>query len=255
MQDYNSSIRNEYAMKIGDLDIGEPRTTNGKRVFEWTYRAVLPEGKVNYKIDVVYKVDSQTSNPEGMQGAYFEASCDTFPALKIKDKDIQSLIARITAELDDQIFLLHNAPWEDWLEIEVTGSDSEFSKKHEFAAFGMDVKVVVRRLKRGVCPKTGRVVTIARGNHRYVTDFPQPRKFAPVQEAPEVEMDLILDYKSRSEVSYVKDTPENMAALQEMVSRMQLLRQQLANFLGQDGIEESITKIQASNFLLIEDKD
>jgi hypothetical protein len=219
---YNSNFNNHWGTEMVRAELNFTNTSTGKKVFEWTFR--IPSKRDRIPVEV--KAYNNGSD------VWFQA---TGPHLvgEIKSSDINELKRVVQECLTEQVDLLTNLDWEDWFEVVVTGDNSNFTDS-KYSALGADLKVQVNRLKRAVDPETGRVLTVINGS---VTDFPEATRLsdgAPTHSGFRI--------GNVAEKSYIPATDENRRAIDNILSRMQELRESIADFLSQDNITESLEK-------------
>lgn len=217
---YNSNFNNHWGTEMVRTELNFTNASTGKKVFDWTFRIA---GKSDH---VPVEVKAYNNGTD----VWFQA---TGPHLKgeIKNSDINELKRVVQERLNEQIDLLTNVEWEDWFEVVVTGDNSNFTDSRH-SALGADLKVQVNRLKRGVNPATGRVMTVING---VVTDFPVSTRLS---DGPQMASGYRVG--SVAEKSYIPATDENRRAIDNILSRMQELRESIADFLSQDNISESL---------------
>ena len=218
---YNSDFNSgSWTTKFVDVQLNFTNNSTGKKVFDWFFTVA---GKRD-RIPVEVKAFNNGSD------VWFEASAP-YVAEKVRSSDINDLKEEIFRKLTEQVTLLTNIEWADWYEIVVSGDNSDFTDSRH-SSLGANLKIQVNKLKRGVDPETGRVLTIISGS---VTDFPEPSSI----DAPD---ETVSGYRtgSASEKSYIPATEENRAAIDDILSRMQTLRHSIADLLSQDKVEHSL---------------
>lgn len=217
---YNSNFNNTWTTEPVSVYLNFTNNQTGKKVFEW----LLSVAGKRERIPVEVKAFNNGTD------VWFEASADCLPA-KVRHSDINLLKDEVLAQITEQVNLLSNVEWEDWFEVIVTGANSDFNDSRH-SALGADLKIQVNKLKRGIDPVTGRVLTIIQGS---VTDFPKPQSI-------ESEDKSISGYRigSRAERSYVPATAENRIAIDSILDRMEELRLSIAGLLSQEKVESSL---------------
>jgi hypothetical protein len=226
----------DFADKVGELIVGKTRK-QGKVVDEWyfsspfgssnraDFRAKAPKLEVSVSID---KSDRGTLT--------FVARGDCLPA-SISDSDINRLKEKVEEKLRFQHNMLTGVKWEDWLQVRVTEAYSSL-QKHQGSAGGL--QVTYARLKRGVDPDTGEIYTI--NTNGVVVDFPLPKKSGELDIGASVEdvWNLSNSRPQADAFSYIPESAENIAALEDVMSKMAELRKRLAGLLEQDTISKSL---------------
>ncbi|MCS4088966.1 hypothetical protein [Rhizobium sp. BK176] len=220
---YNSNFNNHWdGPQMVRTELNFTNGSSGKKVFEWTFR--VPGNRDRIPVEVKAYNDGTD--------VWFQAFGPHLEG-QIKSTDINELKRMVQQRLNEQIDLLTNVEWEDWFEVVVTGGNSDFGDSR-FSALGADLKIQVNRLKRGVDPSTGRVLTVINNT---VTDFPVATRLS---DGPEVNSGVRIG--SVAEKSYIPATEENRRAIDNILSRMQELRESVADFLSQENITESLEK-------------
>jgi hypothetical protein len=221
-KEYNPNFNNHWGTEMVRTELNFTNGSSGKKVFEWTFR--VPGNRDRIPVEV--KAYNNGTD------VWFQAFGPHLVG-EIKSSDINELKRVVQERLNEQIDLLTNVEWEDWFEVVVTGGNSDFAdSKH--SALGADLKVQVNKLKHGVDPATGRALTVINGA---VTDFPEATRLA---DGPQ----MVSGYRvgSVAEKSYIPATAENRRAIDNILSRMQELRESIADFLSQENITESLEK-------------
>jgi hypothetical protein len=218
---YNSNFPNGWSTGMVAVNLNFSSTSTGRKVFDWYFSVAGKRDRI--------PVEVKAFNNGG--DVWFEAEV---PHLldKVRATDINILKEEITERLAAQVNLLTNVEWEDWFEVVVTGDNSDFDDS-KYSALGANLKIQVNKLKRGVDPETGRVMTIINGA---VTDFPISTRLS------DDENTRMSGFRVRdtAERSYIPATVENRRAIDDILSRMEELRNSVADFLSQENIEESL---------------
>jgi hypothetical protein len=154
----------------------------------------------------------------------------------LRNTDINLLKDAVEAELRFQHNMLSKVEWDDWLQVRVVQRSDGYTGRAGGASAGLEITYA--RMKRGVDPDTGEVFTI--GSNGFVVDFPLPKK------AGELDIGDELDgFKTGrpvdSSYSFIPATVENIAALDDMISKLDQLRKRLADYLDQDTIYASLS--------------
>lgn len=229
MSGYNSEFCNGYRPEVGALHNGLSGRSGGKKIFTWKFYA---KGAEERPVEVAVTLLTR-------DGLKFSAYTSKLPAALV-DTDLDRLFNRVEQALLEQAEALSGIAWEDWFEVMVTGSDSDFDHS-KYSALGASLKIQVNRLKHGIHPKTGAAVTINRNG--CVTAFPTPKL---IDEPGEWK----LGGRDIGEYSYIPATPANRAALDGILNQMVILRLRLANVLSQSCVQEKLAQA-ASNLLFL----
>lgn len=232
MNNYNSDFSNSYEQEHSFLSVGLAKSS-GRKIAEWDFCADRKLGKPA-KVAVILK--------EQGGKLCFMADCDLLPNMII-DSDIESLRRQVEAELRLQVDKGAKIAWENWLEVVVTGSNSNFDDSR-WSGWGANLKVEVKRLKRGVHPDTGEVLTI--NSNSAVVAFPK----ALTPEETATETGKIRLHEQRS-VSHIPDTQENRDALGYILGRLTDVRGMLQDMLGQNRLDAALRDIAAGNGQLL----
>ncbi len=199
-------------------------SSTGKKVFDWQFAVAGKRDRVPVEVKAFNNGND----------VWFEASCGLLIE-KVRHTDINELKRQVHTILTSQITLLTNVEWEDWFEVVVKGDNSDFTDS-KYSALGADLKIQVNRLKRGVDPATGRVLTVVNGA---VTDFPNPARLTEDDGSTSMGG---FRWRDVAERSYIPATEENRQAIDHILSRMQELRHSIADLLSQENIEESLVR-------------
>lgn len=222
---YNPDFPNDYRNEVGSLGVDAPRLSKGKKVFEWQFNATGAQCQIPVEVYLV-KSDGQ------MQ---FKAICKRLEH-PIVDTDINRLHTQVESALLEQASALSGIAWEDWFEVVVKGNNSDFTDSVH-SALGANLHIQVNRLKRGIHPVTGRPVTI--NCNGIVVDFPQ----ATSLQDKDTEPDAWLRQHAK-EQSYIPATAENRKALDDILSRMAMLRTSLAGVLSQEVVQARLASVE-----------
>lgn len=225
---YNPDFNREYfGSKVGALYTDGPQRSGGKKAFEWSFRYSAVDKKP-IGVDVYL-----------MPGMIFRASCPELKGEFLEHSDLKILHSLTERALLDRVDVLSDIVWEDWYQVEVSGANSDF-KDSPHSSLGANLKINVINIKRGIHPRTGLPVTI--GQHGCIAEFPSP---TTIDMAEPDQGDFYKgNYRagrSRSERSYIPATPENTAALRDILGRMGELRSRLAEVLNHQEIQKTLT--------------
>lgn len=236
MAEYNPSFPQTHAKEIGRLSDNMSNRRDGKKILEWSFSAPGRKASVTVEVSIV----------TGKEGLHFVARAPELqPA--VEGSDIQALYKDVELQLRLQVGSLANIAWEDWFEIKVSGGDSDFHADSPYAALGAELKVHVSRLARGIHPETGKLVTV--NTNHVLVPFPAPRRF---EENPGAAVDTLTGYRLNTpvEVAYLPATPENEAALRDILDRLRTLRVRMTDLMQQDGLQERLRDLASQSSLL-----
>lgn len=213
----------------GRLEVGATRAS-GKEVTEWQFKSPFTDRKLP---DLSVKVSIHNDR----KGLRFRAHGPCLPEA-IEDSDIERLRQQVETALREQHARLTASSWHDWLEIEVHGREDTNRRETERES---TLSIKYRRLKRYDDPETGQAFVL--NNNGYASSFPKPKKAGFDDEGkPAGDWDL----GSRSvhaEYSYLPATPENIAALEDLMARLNALRTTLSTFLSQDNAQAALLNV------------
>lgn len=199
----------------GTLRGAKPEKLNKKKAFDWTFER---PGEDAVKV-VVYFYGQK----DGELSFLAESSA---LSKAISNPNIQELHSQVEAALHENSVNSSNVDWEDWLKVEVTGSD-ETGKDHKFfRGNSASLCVRVHPIPRGVHRITGKVLTLT--TQGIAVPFP---------EAQNIHTPSLFQGKplgSAYGTTYLKDTPEVKALLLDVIARMGDLRTRLADAIAKD---------------------
>jgi hypothetical protein len=228
----------------GTLDVGHQVRTGGKVVDEWKFRSPFRD-KGAPQLTATVSIDKSNSKE-----FTFVARSDSLP-VAIVDTDINRLRERVDAALRQQHEILTGVVWEDWLEVEVRGRRRS-DERGDASTTEADLKITYRRLKRGVLPAGEAYVVNSNG---IAVPFPSAKR------AGESDPDGGPDFGEslqgfrglgrgrdlEAEYSYLPETPENVRALDDLLERMLVLRDNLSSFLRQDTVQKSLSDLASQS--------
>ena len=209
---YNSSFSNiAFTTRLGWIDIDGPYRSAGKKVFSWDFAVEGYKEKVHVDVSLMVGKNNDIR---------FRAECPLWPS-SITSGSVDKLRRAVQVAIFEQTTMKDGAEWEDWLEVEVEGSNSDFADDVH-SALGSEVHINTQRVKRAVWPD-GRIMKLDKNG--CAVEFP-----------PSISM-------IEMERSCIPATEENLAGLGEMQSRLSLLRQTLAGLLSQEVVSARLTNL------------
>jgi hypothetical protein len=222
----------------GTLNVDQTRS-GGKVIDEWRFISPF-KGQDAPKLSA--KISIHKSDHAGLT---FEAHSDSIPR-PIVDTDINRLRQKVDDALRHQHDMLTGVTWVEWLEVEVRGRRSTRPGSDTVEA---DLRITYRVLKRGVHPDTGDAYFI--NLNGIAMPFPSAKQAGePDPDVDPNESESLQDVHlfrglSRArdlecEYSYLPATPENISALEDLIGRLQSLRDALSTFLRQDTVHASL---------------
>ena len=218
------SYQYPFVKEEGKLNLG---TSNrrGKKFTIWEFYPANGE-KILIDIDVLY--------PHKDLPLRFSANSASFEK-PIENTDIELLRKEVNQYLQSQCYKFNNIEWEEWYEVVVANSWNEKDQSGS-------INIEYGKLKRGINPLTKKAVTIH--NNNVIIPFPGPKKAGEKD-------DRLFRRLTPSSYSYIPVTPENTKALETIVNKIKILKEQMSVFLSQDEIKGLISKI-SKNYLIEE---
>ena len=232
MTEYNSRFASHYSHQHGHIMTNLSTRSGGKKFAKWTFK-----DKKNNRVDIdVYLMRNKENGK-----MYFSAHCPGIKG-KFESADPNTLAELIEDAYRQDTILRDEIEWEEWLEVKVSGTDGGWHnsgrRRSISSGYGSHMDVEINKLLRGV-DKEGNVWTIH--NNEVIIPFPEPKKIG------EESSDFMVS--KHEEISYIPATSENILALEKLVTKMSMLRMQLAEFLSQDNINAAICDM-SKQFLL-----
>lgn len=220
-----------YNQEAGTLYVGITKSS-GKLVDEWKFISPF-RNKAAPQLVVQISIDKSKQDR-----IIFVARGDCLP-VDYQDTDIERLRQTVEAALRHQHDILTGVQWEDWLEVEVRGRTVDRS---HWQSRESSLNIVYRPLKRGVDPVTGTAYVI--NVNGIATPFPLPKRAGELDEGDKVEEIHGMNSRDQeAEFSYLPASAENVAALTELMGRLQTLRGKLAEFLSQGTVQQSLSDL------------
>lgn len=236
-----------YDLREGHLAVGKTRS-DGKIVDEWKFVSPFREGGDAPKLSVqvsIYKVDGDRIEFRA-HGAHL--------AEPLTDTDIERLRHKVEEALRFQHHMLTQVTWEDWLEVRVSGFRKYRDTNSRYRNDESELRIDYTWLKRGVDTRTGKAYVI--NSNGIAVDFPKPKKANELDEGETIQAPGEIEFRGmfkrdlEAEYSYIPATPENIAGLEDMLGRMQTLREKISDFLGQDKVLQSLADVNSQFPLL-----
>jgi hypothetical protein len=233
-----------YSQTAGKLNVDQTRS-GGKVVDEWRFLSPF-QGKEAPKLSAKISI-----HKSGQAGLTFEAHSDSLPH-PIVDTDINRLRQKVDDALRHQHDMLTGVAWVEWLEVEVRGRRSARDVNRTVES---DLRITYQVLKRGVHPVTGKAYVV--NSNGIAVTFPSPKQAG--EPDPDAGRDDCAAVKRLSgyhsslrgrdlaaEYSYLPATPENIAGLEDLIGRLQALRDSLSAFLRQDTVHASLAGLASA---------
>lgn len=227
--------QSSFNQAAGRLTVEQPARAKGKKVFTWQFTPVaMPGGKPE-------PIDLEVVLVERDGRLLFRLEHELLPAGALENCDIEALRSATNLHLQQQFALKRDLVWEDWLEVKVSGDSRLFSP--EAAVFGAELCLKVSKLKRG-CDVQGNAFTV--NNFGRVVPFPTSSRLMEEIAAQEGKIRL----QEEAERAYVPATPANLQALADLSARLVQLRNQMADFLEHEGIQDRLANMPHAGALL-----
>lgn len=226
----NARFGQEYGVDVAKLDVHSPRTRDGRKVMTWDYSPL--GSKKTYPIEVAYHLDDE--------GRMYFSATNAELGLALENSDVEVLRRQVETELLLVSADIQSMKWEDWLQVSVSGSGSCFND-NRYTGMGAELKIHVQRLKRGWHEATQREVTV--GSSGFLTEFPKPTECSARETSRASDLDWLTG-ASRPQTAYIRDTPQNRAALNDIQARLGALQDRLMALLHQDAIDVSLEGLE-----------
>lgn len=229
-----------FKQNVGKLVTGTTKP-GGKVVDEWYFASPINDKSApSLRVTVSLDKTSPTSITFVARG-----TCLPGKPPELVSSDINELRRMVEDTLRKQHELLTGLIWEEWLQVVVRGS-SDHQQFYDSSC--SDLKISVSPFKYARHPITG--VALYINSNGIASKLPEPKKAncydgdEPVPGAIEKLCDVNLGRRdTEAEYSYIPATAENKAALENLMGRIQELRSKLSEFLRQDTITASLTKL------------
>lgn len=204
------------------------------KLTEWRFSIPVIDGK-NKNISVEVRL---MSDKEGLR---MRAIVQDRLVEPIEDTDISNLYTKVESALL-ALNMGTRIEWQDYLQIKVAGNGVNktfITSEHNFQRLSVDVE----RVKYGLHPDTLEPYILDRQGY--------PTR---VHKAPQMFQGKVWDHDG-AQTSYIPDTPENVAAMDEVCARMNTLKDRLSEVLNQDNLQSTLEIIRNSrDFLALENK-
>lgn len=239
-KDYEASYCSDYTENVGTIHHGLACRAGGKKILEWSFTFSATKERVKIPVNILHAEEATRRSPS--KPMRFRAYIEKF-SRSIEDSNIDNLYKLVFDYLIDREQEATQIVWEDWLEVSVSGNQSDLldtSRERQYTSgLGADMKIEVNRIKRGIYK--GKDVTLHRNN--VAVKFPKPTCINDVS-------DDKYSIRSFSETSYIPATEENIQALRTIQQQMIQTKLKLALLLSSDEIIETLPKISNNLSLL-----
>ncbi len=219
-------------MNAFQAGLGRLRTegARGRQVALWHFDSAF----LGKTIEVEIRLESSSA------GLCFVAKSAGLPEA-VRESDIEKLRRNVNAELERQEACRVEARWEDWLEVEV---DTGKYPGPNCTSAGISISVIP--IKRGVDPRTGEAITV---NSNFVAvPFPESKGLGESGWQPDSIEEMVASkrwvHRDLAGKAYIPATSENLAALADLQSRVDALRDRLGEFLSQEAIGASLQNVR-----------
>jgi hypothetical protein len=217
----------------GHLKVGTTRLNGGKLIDEWTFASPFQRGD-KAPAGMTVQIFLQKSEQAGV------SFCARGPGLpqELVRCDIEQLRQSVEAALRLQHDLATNVCWETWLEVRVDGGTTAHASEQRTQS---ELRVQYTPIQRGVDQATGVAYVLTVNGTAAL--FPLPKKVGePDVPVPGDKWTLGLRDRE-SEYAYLPASAGNIAALDELISRMEGLRTALSQLLRHDTIAVALASL------------
>lgn len=190
-----------------------------KQLETWTFTP--PSGVQLSKREV------QVSIRKGQEVAFeFVATAKDFAEAMV-DSDLSRLFSRVESAYSAYFRNLVGLQWEAWLEVTVKGSDDDqmAHRLRECQRKSADITICYRILNRAIGLDGKPVLLMSNNGYEMIVPFPQPKRMGVVSERP---MGIRMQ-DDHQEYAYMPATPENILALDNLISGLAAARQKIAD--------------------------
>lgn len=227
-----------------------------KKILDWTYKTPLTIAgplfeKLGAPVATVSLEQSRANDEEDK--IWFVARSEWFGgkrATEIRDRTLEGLRTKVATAFRDMILAHTAVKWEDWLELEISEREVRAEEKKGNASINVEYKV----LKRARFPD-GRDMVFDSGS---LNAFPKAK--AAGVDADEKRERLRSGHwgnhyyqDTDHQFAYIRATPENLAAVIELMAKLGQVNDRLMALLTQASIANTV-KLLTGNALRLEDK-
>lgn len=217
----------------GRLHVGFER---GVKVDVWTFASPHADRALADRMTATVHLErSRRRVTLGEDGMEFVARSEVFGrGADLRNTNIQKLFEMVQEAFRTYEIGQRGVIWEDWLKIEV--HRQHIRKEDHGAGFHVEYEII----KRGLDPRSGRALTIT--NNDIVTDFPKPKAPGKVKRQRS-EDDDDWNMGDEQQVAFLPATPENIAALDKIITAIDNARAKLELLLVQESIASTLASI------------
>jgi hypothetical protein len=246
-----------YSTRTSTLSGQQAPRAGGKKIDTWVFHRPHPmdDLKNNPKSQVDVYLCSDIS-----KGISFRLQGDALPPGEYTDTDLERLRHRARLAIEEQDQLLSGITWVPWLEVQTSLRAEHMSGRQHHEQVGRSLTITYRPLMRGIHPKDpNRALTI--NSNGCAVDFPVARTPDVVDEerrgpmikanpdGPGTADDLVRSlnrHDSRDAgdtYAYLQDTPNNRAALDQILKGMEALGDKLHALLSPAQVAATVANI------------